>query len=622
LAPAAEARWERIEEAGAANVQQHFTVTFNKDGTDERQVKRVIEIRRDDARQSFGTVSFSYNAATSRILSIRAETIVDGRKFRVGKEHIEDKPVKSDDLGFDRINRVTIAFPRVEVGAKLSYEYTLKTHTVPVAGFFDEDFTAGIDGIPDEGDVIAVYRAKLPLIVKADDPHGHLRLDRKSRGGYEELTVTLAKPAYYKVVNEKQSNYFPKLPNPMVYLASTEDWSVIGKTLAPQYEAAFARKLPQRFEAVLETARGKDGFEARADAFVENLLNNVRYMGDWRTVKGGHVPRPLEEIARTGFGDCKDLSLVTAKALREMGYKAHVAFVWRGELPPRERPLPAVGAFNHAIVRAEDGTGKTYWIDPTNQTAFSRGIRPDIAGRPSLVVDGSNSRLESIPALSPKDGGYALATEYEFQPKLDEAMARHTMRFTGYSGELMTGAELAMPKAQIDELLIRNSADDNTVSWSEVAPYDLSTRVIKDLEFKVATRSKWTLPRTSAGHGFSVPGGFEELSKLDLQDRVSGYYFGAPATHERTVAIASAELIGKPAEPCKIESKWLDGERTIEAQGGAIIATRRYATKAYGIAAEELRSEEFKALQGQLKSCFGPYLVIFRTGDAETSLSH
>jgi hypothetical protein len=196
------------------------------------------------------------------------------------------------------------------------------------------------------------------------------------------------------------------------------------------------------------------------------------------------------------------------------------------------------------------------------------------------------------------------------------------MRFTGYSGELMTGAELAMPKAQIDELLIRNSADDNTVSWSEVAPYDLSTRVIKDLEFKVATRSKWTLPRTSAGHGFSVPGGFEELSKLDLQDRVSGYYFGAPATHERTVAIASAELIGKPAEPCKIESKWLDGERTIEAQGGAIIATRRYATKAYGIAAEELRSEEFKALQGQLKSCFGPYLVIFRTGDAETSLSH
>src|SRR4051794_31364886 len=117
ISPRAFARWEKVEEAPAVECQRSVDYQVNADGTYTMTFNRTVEIRMDAARKSFGTMFFEYAASVSRLVQVQAETITDGQIEKVSPQSIEDKPQAKNYVGFDRINRVTIAFPKVKVGA-------------------------------------------------------------------------------------------------------------------------------------------------------------------------------------------------------------------------------------------------------------------------------------------------------------------------------------------------------------------------------------------------------------------------------------------------------------------------------------------------------------------------
>lgn len=167
-----------------------------------------------------------------------------------------------------------------------------------------------------------------------------------------------------------------------VHVVDTASWSDIAGVFRPFYEAAVHPP-----EALAAEVRVLAEAHPTAEARIAEGLRMVQGALRYHSVsigEGGFRPRPLEDIWRTRYGDCKDGSVLLTAVLRALGVEAACALVntFRGEDLPRTPPN--VLAFNHCIVRARLGD-RTIWLDPTNsiqagdldhltQAAFHHGL--------------------------------------------------------------------------------------------------------------------------------------------------------------------------------------------------------------------------------------------------------
>jgi transglutaminase-like putative cysteine protease len=148
----------------------------------------------------------------------------------------------------------------------------------------------------------------------------------------------------------------------MVLVTDAMAWSEVADLFGAAYAPGGA--LPAELEAMaaaIEAQQADAG--ARAAAALKLVQRELRYLAIG-IGEGGYIPRSLEEIWRTRFGDCKDSSRLLAALLQRLGVEACPALAntvqgWvikDGPAHPR--------AFDHCIVRARVG-GQTYWLDPT-----------------------------------------------------------------------------------------------------------------------------------------------------------------------------------------------------------------------------------------------------------------
>lgn len=211
-----------------------------------------------------------------------------------------------------------------------------------------------------------------------------------------------------------------------VHVADAADWAEIAEVFRPFYEAAIHAP-----EDLTEQVRALAAARPTAEARLAEALRMVQGALRYHSVsigEGGFRPRPLEEVWRTRYGDCKDGSVLLTAVLRGLGIDAVCALVntFRGDDLPRTPPN--VLAFNHCIVRARLG-GRTVWLDPTNsiqagdldhltQAAFHHALplepgavlepMPEPALQPTIDTEEvwSFSRLRGEPA------GLAMTTTY------------------------------------------------------------------------------------------------------------------------------------------------------------------------------------------------------------------
>ncbi|WP_396595737.1 DUF3857 domain-containing transglutaminase family protein [Brevundimonas sp. R86498] len=102
----------------------------------------------------------------------------------------------------------------------------------------------------------------------------------------------------------------------------------------------------------------------------EKLVEGLRLVQDalrYHSVsvaEGGYRPRPIDEIWRTRYGDCKDGSVLLVGVLRALGINADCALVNTAHGDDLAEAPPNVLAFDHCIVRARVA-GRTVWLDAT-----------------------------------------------------------------------------------------------------------------------------------------------------------------------------------------------------------------------------------------------------------------
>lgn len=148
----------------------------------------------------------------------------------------------------------------------------------------------------------------------------------------------------------------------LLRLSDVGDWTPVVRAIAPHYTRDYP--LPAEWEARIDRImRDHAAPEDRAYAALRLVQEELRYVS-LSVGTGGYLARAPAEVIASGFGDCKDKSLLLRVILDRLGIDSAVALadLDAGYGLPSE--LPMLQAFDHMILRATLG-GKAVWMDPT-----------------------------------------------------------------------------------------------------------------------------------------------------------------------------------------------------------------------------------------------------------------
>lgn len=572
----------------------------------------LIRIANDQGRESQSVQSLQFNSRSQTLRIIEAATL-NGPPEKAVKTVVPARDIEIKEIGemsqaFDSIKQASLSYPNVQVGSRLLLKYELINKEVALKNFWSVGFSVA-------GDYIEKFefrvRSKLPLHVNVRD--GEKRLAQtpvSKKNGWNELRVYSTSAIATQTIQEE----FPFLrPEriPAISVSSLPDWSNYAREMIPVHERLLAPKLPPLLEDIKKKADLEKTSVDKIQRVMALVAQEFRYFGDWRRRHGGYVPRSLNEIATSRYGDCKDLSLAVTAIYRALGYKAHLAWIYRGDISPSESTykIPVDTSFNHAVAKVE-ADGQTFWIDATNPVAYARGVFPDIADRPAFVLNPQAPKLERTPALKAEDAVYSSDLSYALQ---DDDTVKVSGE-AGLAGRLaigLTARAFYSPVDVVNYELIRTLANNGKVTDTFVGGFDRGTRIVQDIKIPVRFTLSETGLRTSAGIGFPLMRD-DSVSRLlsETKDRVSDIHLESPATSRSIIRLLNVRKVGSLSLDCAIENEFASFKREVkEAERGVTIADTVVVKKSV-VPVEVLSTAAFEKFQDGLRSCFNRAAVV------------
>jgi transglutaminase-like putative cysteine protease len=148
---------------------------------------------------------------------------------------------------------------------------------------------------------------------------------------------------------------------PAIQFSEFRSWDEVAQIFYPHYAAS---ELPAELSTEVDrVARTYSDPADRAAEWLRFVQRELRYFA-LGLGEGGLVPRELDAIWKSRFGDCKDASRLFLAGARHLGIDACAALTSTTHGLALFELLPSPSAFNHCIVRLRLNA-KTYWLDPT-----------------------------------------------------------------------------------------------------------------------------------------------------------------------------------------------------------------------------------------------------------------
>ncbi len=586
-----------VNEAETADVQ------VDANGHSVTTIDRMIRVNNDEGRERESVQTIDFNARSSKVKILLAETINGDQHMKVSADNIEFKAIGDFVHGFDTQTRAKITFPNVRVKSHIHFRYLITVSEVPNEGFYS--FLADFNWW-----YIEHYQAKirsvLPLHYWKQDPQKVLSIRQGKDGDQYLLDIQSTAPISLTTVQE-ENPYIRAERSTAFGVSSLSDWSQYAQKTIVSQESLFAEKLPSSLEKIRAAADRETTPLAKLDRVHALVAEEFRYFGDWRRRNGGYVPRSLSEIDRTHYGDCKDLSLVVTAIYRSLGFKADLAWTVRGEphlKPAHEWFQIPTDWFNHAVTRVEVD-GVTYWIDATNPVANSKQIPQDISEKPAFVMNREKSYLQFTPGLGSTTATYNRSLVYSYQS--DE-----TLRV---SGELTLKGRAAIPLTvarfykPIDTLkydLVRASSFGYRILNSWVGDLPATSRIVGDMQVKLGYTLNDVGVRTSSGIGFFLPReNMVDRLLEDVKGRNSDIYAGeTPGVWNSREQLMNLKLVGDSNLDCEIHSRWASASRQVRQIEGSVVANDRIELFTNVVPIDEAATPEFTDFQNRLRACF------------------
>lgn len=235
-------------------------------------------------------------------------------------------------------------------------------------------------------------------------------------------------------------------------------WSDVADLMVPLYVQAATLEADSPLHAEIERIRAAhDTPQARAAAALRLVQDDVRYLA-LSMGEGGYVPMTADEVWRSRYGDCKGKTALLLALLHGLGVEAEAALVSTTTGDGMPDRLPAVGWFDHVLVRATID-GAIYWMDGARVGDRDlAGLTPPayVWALPVRSQDADLIPIEAPPLTIPTSETLA---DVDATAGLD-AQAAITFTMT-YRGDLAVQARQqfgAIPRDQL-ETLMRAQAD-------------------------------------------------------------------------------------------------------------------------------------------------------------------
>jgi hypothetical protein len=148
---------------------------------------------------------------------------------------------------------------------------------------------------------------------------------------------------------------------PAIQLTEFRSWAQVAQLFYAHYSDSL---LPAELSAEIDLiAREYATSVDRAAEWLRFVQRQLRYFA-LALGQGALIPRTLDAIWTSRFGDCKDAVRVFVAGACKLGLDVCAALVSTTHGLAIQGLLPSPSAFNHCIARLRLN-GKTYWLDPT-----------------------------------------------------------------------------------------------------------------------------------------------------------------------------------------------------------------------------------------------------------------
>jgi len=180
--------------------------------------------------------------------------------------------------------------------------------------------------------------------------------------------------------------------------AQLSSW--MNSLVAPQLQ------LNAQLQARAETLTSVDDpLEEKVVALMRHVQQSSRYVG-LELGPHGHLPYPVVEVSRRGYGDCKDKAALLVALLRHVGVDAKLTLVRTADLGVLVQPAPALAAYNHAVVYVP---ALQRYVDVTTRHAGLTHLPLANKGASALHVDDDNAPSVTTPAPTGADNRWHLS---------------------------------------------------------------------------------------------------------------------------------------------------------------------------------------------------------------------
>lgn len=606
----ADARLAKESDLSSIVEEEFADYNVNSDGTYSLMYATKLRILNEAGREANSVRTIPFNAHSSKFELLEAATENDGVVQKVKSSGIQIKE-SGDAKVFDLTKEAVISFPSVRVGSVLKLKYEIKMKEVPVDGFYSGGMFLDLEA---KRKVRWRVRSDIPLFVSTTDKQGLLKIETRKERSKWLVEVENREPLMLAVTQE-DAPFIESGRLPKVVVSSQQKWDGFAEKIVDAQEKELRSALPPVFEKIKVAAQSLHP-NIRMDTVAAMVAQEVRYFGDWRRRNGGHVPRTLVDVAETGYGDCKDMSLTIVAIARAMGLKADLAWIWRSDLATSDADylLPNDFSFNHAVARVEDGGTK--WLDATNAVTLKNQTYLDIANRPALVLSSTGVWFDKTPAVSSSGSFSQLNMNVKFDPK-GTVLFSGEGEFNGRGAIRSAWSLLNHTRDQLEYDTARWIArNERLVSFKVKLPEEIG-RLVSQFKFKAEVEVGDLGLRTTAGIGFPLMRTETiDLFMIETRDRLSDLWLGEPSIYVDHYRLIGALIQGKENIGCQIEfpvgaqEKIAKLSRTVKQEKEHVLISSRYEVLKSVIPNSTLLTDDYRQFQEKVRRCFNRSAVI------------
>lgn len=193
----------------------------------------------------------------------------------------------------------------------------------------------------------------------------------------------------------------------------------------------------------------------------------------------------------------------------------------------------------------------------------------------------------------------------------DAAQVEGQIWMAGIHALPLVGADLKASKESINYDIIRSIADENRIIGWKIGDYNLTSRIVHDLNFQFNYTEKHTKIKTTTGNAFVIrTNNLIDRLLTKTNDRITDLSLELPSTYRHELLLSKTSLVGKISN-CSIDSPWIQGTRTVTNEAEGIRILDELVIKKDKIPNAELKTKEYTEFQEKVYACFGDTALVY-----------